>query len=74
MTLTEIVRSIYGDVPAHVIEKALAPFPTQVLWKLAEDRKVGFQPGDAGKRRWFVARPQITPVQHYQHEYVTWWL
>jgi hydrolase len=53
-------------VPAHVIEKALAPFLTQVLWKLAEDRKVGFEPGDAGKRRWFVAQPQITPVQHYQ--------
>lgn len=54
MTLQEIVRSIYGNVPQEVIEKALAPFLTQVLWKLAEDCKVGFEPGDPTKRRWFA--------------------
>ncbi|GKZ73330.1 beta-lactamase-like protein 2 [Aspergillus niger] len=54
MTLQEIVRSIYGNVPAHIAERALAPFLSQVLWKLAEDHKVGFRPGDMAKRRWFV--------------------
>lgn len=56
MTLNEIVRSIYGNVPDEVVEKALAPFLNQVLWKLAEDRKVGFEPGEATKRRWFVSQ------------------
>ncbi|KAK1139161.1 hypothetical protein N8T08_001217 [Aspergillus melleus] len=54
MTLQEIVRSIYGNVPPHIFEKALAPFLSQVLWKLAEDHKVGFRPGEMTKRRWFV--------------------
>ncbi|KAL9094767.1 MAG: hypothetical protein Q9165_003038 [Trypethelium subeluteriae] len=54
MTLQEIVQSIYGNVPQEVIEKALAPFLTQVLWKLAEDCKVGFEPGDPTRRRWFA--------------------
>ncbi|KAJ5738179.1 metallo-beta-lactamase superfamily protein [Penicillium malachiteum] len=53
MTLAEIVQSIYGDVPVDVVEKAFAPFLTQVLWKLAEDRKVGFEPGEPMKRKWF---------------------
>lgn len=53
LTLHEIVTAMYGDVPGD-IENALAPFLSQVLWKLAEDRKVGFEPGDATKRRWFV--------------------
>lgn len=53
MTLLEIIRSIYGDVPKEIIDNALVPFLTQVLWKLAEDRKVGFSPGEPKKRRWF---------------------
>ncbi|KAK2596151.1 hypothetical protein QQS21_006428 [Conoideocrella luteorostrata] len=53
MTLQEIIRSIYGEVPKEIVDNALAPFLTQVLWKLAEDRKVGFAPGEAKKRRWF---------------------
>lgn len=56
MTLLEIVESIYGDVPAQLVQKALAPFLTQVLWKLAEDQKVGFEPGEPDKKRWFVCR------------------
>lgn len=55
MTLQEIVSSIYGSVPIDVFEKALAPFLTQVLWKLAEDHKVGFKPGKPAERRWFVS-------------------
>ncbi|KAL4807183.1 beta-lactamase-like protein [Aspergillus unguis] len=54
MTLHEIIHVMYGDLTDEV-EKALAPFLSQVLWKLAEDRKVGFEPGSAAKRRWFVS-------------------
>ncbi|KIA75529.1 metallo-beta-lactamase domain protein [Aspergillus ustus] len=54
MTLREIVESMYGNVPENV-EKALVPFLSQVLWKLAEDRKVGFEAGEPTKRRWFVS-------------------
>lgn len=52
LTFSEIVRSLYGRVPEEV-EKAMEPFLNQVLWKLAEDRKVGFG-GEPAKRRWFV--------------------
>ncbi|KAL3457361.1 beta-lactamase-like protein [Aspergillus heterothallicus] len=54
MTIREIVESMYGSVPEDV-EKALVPFLSQALWKLAEDRKVGFEAGEAMKRRWFVS-------------------
>lgn len=54
--MEEIVKSLYGDVPPELVEHALGPFLTQVLWKLAEDLKVGFEPGEPKKRRWF-ARP-----------------
>ncbi|RMD42782.1 hypothetical protein DV735_g2315, partial [Chaetothyriales sp. CBS 134920] len=54
MTLQEIVQSIYGSVSEDIFANALAPFLTQVLWKLAEDYKIGFEPGDPGKRRWFA--------------------
>ncbi|KAJ6443397.1 metallo-beta-lactamase domain protein [Purpureocillium lavendulum] len=53
MTLPEIARFIYGDVPPDLVENAIVPFLLQVLWKLTEDRKVGFEPGDIMKRRWF---------------------
>ncbi|KAF7171577.1 hypothetical protein CNMCM5623_003946 [Aspergillus felis] len=57
MTLHEIVRAMFGSVPDEVIDQALAPFLLQALWKLTEDRKVGFEPGDPVKRKWFaVAR------------------
>ena len=61
MTLQEIAKSIYGNVPSDVFEKALAPFMTQVLWKLAEDRKVGFEPGVPAERKWFVS-PRMVEV------------
>lgn len=67
MTLHEIVRSIYGEVPCDVVEKALAPFLTQVLWKLAEDRKVGFEPGEPTKRRWYVSQ-QNPRIQAYRRQ------
>jgi hydrolase len=53
MTVPEIGRAIYGEVPRELVENAIVPFLSQVLWKLAEDRKVGFEPGEANKRRWF---------------------
>jgi hydrolase len=53
MTLQEIIRSIYGDVQGDIADYALAPFLTQILWKLAEDGKVGFSPGEPKKARWF---------------------
>ncbi|PHH90410.1 hypothetical protein CDD83_3784 [Cordyceps sp. RAO-2017] len=56
LTLRELARSIYGSVPDDVVDMALAPFLVQVLWKLAEDGKVGFEPGEPSKRRWFVSR------------------
>ncbi|KAF2136057.1 uncharacterized protein K452DRAFT_238155 [Aplosporella prunicola CBS 121167] len=54
LTLREIVRAIYGHVPNEMADKALVPFLTQVLWMLAEDGVVGFEPGDPINRRWFV--------------------
>ncbi|KAL4980817.1 Metallo-hydrolase/oxidoreductase [Aspergillus desertorum] len=53
MTVPEIVRSIYGEVPMELVENAISPFLLQVLWKLAEERKVGFELGDSNRRRWF---------------------
>ncbi|KAL4871943.1 hypothetical protein BDV12DRAFT_163412 [Aspergillus spectabilis] len=53
MTLQEILYAMYGSISDEA-EKALAPFLSQVLLKLAEDRMVGFEPGDASRRRWFV--------------------
>ncbi|KAL2866119.1 metallo-beta-lactamase type thioesterase nscB [Aspergillus lucknowensis] len=57
-TLYEIVRAVFGMVPPEVVEQALAPFLLQVLWKLTEDRKVGFEPGDPWTRRWFAVTPR----------------
>ncbi|KAF1821312.1 metallo-beta-lactamase superfamily protein [Dissoconium aciculare CBS 342.82] len=60
LTLAEIAASLYGaDVPSEIVQNALAPSLIQVLWKLAEDRKVGFEPGDVAKRRWFAAQPAV---------------
>ncbi|ROW15987.1 hypothetical protein VPNG_02625 [Cytospora leucostoma] len=60
MTLAQIVQSIYGDVPPQLVETVLAPFLTQALWKLAEDQRVGFEPGEREltKRRWFATGSQ----------------
>lgn len=54
MVTSDIVKILYGKVPDDVSEMALEPFLNQVLWKLAEDRKVGFRPGK--RRIWFAAR------------------
>ncbi|CEL01269.1 Putative AdaB [Aspergillus calidoustus] len=54
MTIRELVEAMYGNVPESV-EKALVPFLSQALGKLAEDRKVGFEAGEPTNRRWFVS-------------------
>src|SRR5438034_9145043 len=40
LTIRELVSSLHGEVPDDIFEMALEPFTTEVLWKLAEDRKV----------------------------------
>jgi len=52
LTTRELVYSLHGDVSDDMFEMALEPFTTEVLSKLAEDRKVGFELVK-GKRRWF---------------------
>lgn len=47
----EIVRSIYGDVPTELVENAISPLLLRMHWKLAEERKVGFELGHSNKRR-----------------------
>lgn len=53
LTAKELVYSVHGDVPDDIVEMALEPFTTEVLLKLAEDRKVGFEL-NAGKKKWFL--------------------
>jgi hydrolase len=53
LTTRELVFFLHGDVPEDILEMALVPLLTEVLWKLAEDRKVGFEM-DGGDRRWFI--------------------
>ena len=53
LTTKELVRSAYGEVPEDVSQMALEPFTTEVLLKLAEDRKVGFEI-TSGSKRWFL--------------------
>jgi len=53
LTTRELVVSLHGDVPDSIFKTALEPSTTEVLWKLAEDRKVGFEM-DRGNKRWFL--------------------
>lgn len=53
LAVSDIVKVVYGKVPDDVSEIALEPFLNQVLWKLAEDRMVGFRPGKT--RTWFAS-------------------
>lgn len=54
LTIREIVLRLYGDVNPEMVDKALIPSLLQTLWKLVEDRKVGFEPGEPTERQWFV--------------------
>ncbi|KAG8527865.1 uncharacterized protein KY384_006781 [Bacidia gigantensis] len=53
LSIRELVFAMHGDVPEEMFESAMEPFMTEVLWKLAEDRKVGFEMF-RGNRRWFI--------------------
>ena len=56
LTTRQLVETMYGSVPDEAYTAAIEPFTTEVLWKLAEDRKVGFE-FYGGCRRWFVNAP-----------------
>ncbi|KAL8637985.1 MAG: hypothetical protein Q9228_004817 [Teloschistes exilis] len=55
LNLRELVCELHGEVSNELFETMLELFTTEVLWKLAEDRKVGFELSD-GDRRWFVSQ------------------
>lgn len=58
LTTRELVYSLHGEVSDVTFKMALEPFLTQVLWKLAEDGKIGFKLVGCN-RRWFAQeRPQ----------------
>ena len=57
LTIRELVQLLHGEVPADIYEMALEPLTSEILKKLAEDRKVGFElvgGGNGTGRRWFV--------------------
>ncbi|KAB8237122.1 beta-lactamase-like protein [Aspergillus alliaceus] len=53
-TVREIVMAVYGDVTEEVSKLALEPYTNEVLMKLAQDQKVGFQ-FQRGSKRWFLS-------------------
>lgn len=52
LTVRELVAAMHGHVSSNLSEEVLEPAVTEVLWKLAEDRRVGFQVVK-GSRHWF---------------------
>ena len=56
LTIQELVSMVYGSVTDEAFTQAVEPFTMEVLWKLAEDHKVGFE-FQGGCRRWFVNAP-----------------
>lgn len=53
LTTRELVYFLYGEVSDKTFEMVLEPFVTQILWKLAEDGKIGFESVGCN-RRWFA--------------------
>ncbi|KAH7065576.1 metallo-beta-lactamase superfamily protein [Macrophomina phaseolina] len=53
MSVVELARAIYGNIPEHVLKSAFAPMLNEMLMKLAADRKVAFEL-NCGERRWFA--------------------
>lgn len=53
VTVRDVVGAVHGFVPPEISALALEPFTKEVLWKLAEDRKVGFEL-KGGEKRWFL--------------------
>lgn len=55
LTSRELVHVLHGEIPEELFKNAFEPFMTESLWKLAEERKVGFEVV-RGKRQWFLNR------------------
>ncbi|KAJ5177094.1 uncharacterized protein N7482_002971 [Penicillium canariense] len=53
LTARELVHSLHGEIPEDLFKNAFEPFMTESLWKLAEERKVGFEVVQ-GRRQWFL--------------------
>ncbi|OOQ91176.1 Beta-lactamase-like protein 2 [Penicillium brasilianum] len=53
LTARELVHALHGEIPEELFKNAFEPFLTESLWKLAEERKVGFEVV-RGRRRWFL--------------------
>ncbi|KAI9649719.1 hypothetical protein NHQ30_002300 [Ciborinia camelliae] len=53
LSVKALVHAVYGELPSDVVSMGLEPFVTQILWKLAEERKVGFK-YVTGHRQWFL--------------------
>jgi hydrolase len=64
LTTRELVYFLHGEVSDDTFKMALEPFMTQVLWKLAEDGKIGFEMIECN-RRWFAHEhiPQVQPLK-----------
>ena len=59
LTVRELLFVLHGELPNQEIEMALEPFISEVLWKLAEDRKIGFEIS-RGNRKWYVSQRVLT--------------
>ena len=55
LSARELVQMLHGEIPEELFKNAFEPFMTESLWKLAEERKVGFEIVK-GKRKWFLNR------------------
>lgn len=53
LTSRELVHALHGELPEELFKNAFEPFMTESLWKLAEERKVGFEVVRGG-RKWFL--------------------
>jgi hydrolase len=53
LSVQELIHAVHGDQLSDVVCLGLEPFTTQILWKLAEERKVGFE-YVTGNRQWFL--------------------
>ncbi|KAK4111486.1 metallo-beta-lactamase superfamily protein [Canariomyces notabilis] len=54
VTIKALVRELHGDLPPHVVSQAIEPLASQVLWKLAGEKRAAFSclnrnPGKAPK-------------------------
>lgn len=53
LSTKQIVHSLHGEIPEELFKNAFEPFMLEALWKLAEERKVGFEISKS-ERKWFL--------------------